>query len=114
MYVCNTHYTYAYVTLRMGGSKRKFCYKGDVAHIDVLQLPWCATTSHKNAYNYARTTNGMHQVKLPLFIKHAISISIVTGFAKRGLIHASNFATLMRHNFICGSAMKLKFTVILV
>ena len=38
----------------------------------------------------------------------------VTGFAKRGLIHASNFATLMRHNFICGSAMKLKFTVSLV
>ena len=24
----------------------------------------------------------------------------VTGFAKRGLIHASDFATLMRHNFI--------------
>ena len=31
----------------------------------------------------------------------------VTGFAKRGLIHASDFATLMMHNFICGSAMKL-------
>ena len=38
----------------------------------------------------------------------------VTGFAKRGLIHASDFATLMWHNFICGSAMKLKFTVSLV
>ena len=38
----------------------------------------------------------------------------VTGFAKRGLIHASDFATLMRHNFTCGSAMKLKFTVGLV
>ena len=38
----------------------------------------------------------------------------VTRFAKRGLIHASDFATLMRHNFICGSAMKLKFTVSLV
>ena len=36
----------------------------------------------------------------------------VTGFA--GLIRASDFATLMRHNFICGSAMKLKFTVSLV
>ena len=24
----------------------------------------------------------------------------MTGFAKRGLIHASDFATLMRHNFI--------------
>ena len=38
----------------------------------------------------------------------------VTGFVKRDLIHASNFATLMMHNFICGSAMKLKFTVNLV
>ena len=27
---------------------------------------------------------------------------IVTGFAKRGLIHASNFVTLMRHNFVDG------------
>ena len=25
----------------------------------------------------------------------------VTGFAKRGLIHATNFATLMSHNFVC-------------
>ena len=25
----------------------------------------------------------------------------VTGFAKRGLIHTSNFATLMCHNFVC-------------
>ena len=25
----------------------------------------------------------------------------VTGFAKRGLIHVSNFATLMSHNFVC-------------
>ena len=25
----------------------------------------------------------------------------VTGFAKRGLIHASDFATLMSHNFVC-------------
>ena len=38
----------------------------------------------------------------------------VTGFAKRGLINASDFATLMRHNFICGLAVKLKFTVTLV
>ena len=38
----------------------------------------------------------------------------VTGFAKRGLIHASDFPTLMRHNFICGLAMRLKFTVSLV
>ena len=49
-----------YVTLCMGGSKgaTKVMY---VAHIGVLQLPWCATTSHWNAYNYARTTSGMHQ-----------------------------------------------------
>ena len=26
---------------------------------------------------------------------------IVTGFVKRGLIHAFNFATLMSHNFVC-------------
>ena len=38
----------------------------------------------------------------------------VTGFAKRGLIHASDFANLMRHNFVCSLAMKLKFTVSLV
>ena len=25
----------------------------------------------------------------------------VTGFAKRGFIHASDFATLMSHNFVC-------------
>ena len=25
----------------------------------------------------------------------------VTGFGKRGLIHASDFATLMSHNFVC-------------
>ena len=71
------------VTLCVGGSKGKFVLQSDVAHIGVLQLPWCATTSHWNAYNYARTTNGMHQdcfmqqVKLLLFIKHAILISIV-------------------------------------
>ena len=38
----------------------------------------------------------------------------VTEFAKRGLIHASNFPTLMSHNFICKRAIKLKFSVILV
>ena len=48
------------------------------------------------------------------FTKIQINNKFVTGFAKRGLIHASDFATLMRHNFICGSAMKLKFTVSLV
>ena len=48
------------------------------------------------------------------FFKIMKSSIYVTGFAKRGLIHASDFATLMRHNFICGSAMKLKFTVSLV
>ena len=37
----------------------------------------------------------------------------VNGFAKRGLIHASDFAILMRHNFICSLAMRLKFTIIM-
>ena len=43
-----------------------------------------------------------------------IICTYVIGFAKRGLIHASDFAILMGHNFICGSAMKLKFIVNLV
>ena len=34
----------------------------------------------------------------------------VTGFAKRGLIHASDFATLMSHNFICDQAITLKIS----
>ena len=53
----------------------------------VLQLPLeCATTSHRNAYNYATTSNGMllkyqgaliQISKTPLLIKQNISISIV-------------------------------------
>ena len=39
---------------------------------------------------------------------------IVTEFAKRGLIHASDFPTLTRHNFICKQAIKLTFSVLLV
>ena len=56
-------------------------------HWNVLQLPLeCATTSHRNAYNYATTSNGMLQKyqgaliqipKTPLLIKQNISISIV-------------------------------------
>ena len=30
-----------------------------------------------------------------------IEFIFVTGFAKRGLIHASNFATSMSHNIVC-------------
>ena len=51
---------------------------------------------------------------LPIYGNLSDHTTNVTGFAKRGLIHASDFVTLMRHNFICGSAMKLKFTVSLV
>ena len=51
---------------------------------------------------------------LPAQSHYIKNIIYVTGFAKWGLIHTSHFATLMRHNFICGSAMKLKFTVSLV
>ena len=43
----------------MGGSKGNLCYKSDVAPPGVLQLPGGLTTSHWNAYDYARTTNGM-------------------------------------------------------
>ena len=31
-------------------------------------------------------------------------------FAKRGVIHASNFATLMSHNFVCDHAITKLFT----
>ena len=41
-------------------------------------------------------------------------IIYATRFAKKGFIYAIDFATLMRRNFICGSAMKLKFTFTLV
>ena len=34
----------------------------------------------------------------------------MTEFAKRGRIHASNFANLTSHNFICKQAIKLKFS----
>ena len=49
-------------------------------------------------------------------IHHAIiaDITYVTEFAKRGLIHASDFLTLMSHNFICKQAIRLKFSVLLV
>ena len=40
----------------------------------------------------------------------------MTKFAKRGLIyiHASDFPTLMRHNFICKQAIKLKLSGIVI
>ena len=40
-------------------------------------------------------------------------LKYVTKFAKRGLIHASDFPTLTKHNFICKQAIKLKFSVLL-
>ena len=40
--------------------------------------------------------------------------TFVTEFVKRGLIHPSNFPTLMRHNFMCKYAIRLKFSVLLV
>ena len=42
-----------------------------------------------------------------------IATVYVTEFAKRGLIHASDFPTLTKHNFICKQAIKLKFSVLL-
>ena len=44
---------------------------------------------------------------------HHMDSILVTEFAKRGLIHTSNFQTLMRHNFICKQAIKLKFSTLL-
>ena len=42
------------------------------------------------------------------------SVKYVTGFAKRGLIHASDFATLMSHNFVCDYAITLKVSPTIV
>ena len=41
-------------------------------------------------------TSQFHQTKLCVRLS-----PYVTGFAKRGLIYAYNFATLMSHNFVC-------------
>ena len=41
-------------------------------------------------------------------------INYVTEFAKRGLIHPSDFPTLKRHNFILKQAIRLKGSVLLV
>ena len=38
----------------------------------------------------------------------------MTGFGKRGLIHAFDFATLMSHNFICDYAIIVNFSPTLV
>ena len=38
----------------------------------------------------------------------------VTGFVKRGLIHTSDLATLMSHNFVCDYAVTLQFSPTLV
>ena len=38
----------------------------------------------------------------------------VTEFAKRGLIHASDFPTLTKRNFICKQVIRLKFSILLV
>ena len=38
----------------------------------------------------------------------------VTGFGKRGLIHAYDFATLMSHNFVCDYTIILNFSPTLV
>ena len=38
----------------------------------------------------------------------------VTEFAKRGLIHTSNFPNLTNHNFICKQAIKLNVSALLV
>ena len=43
--------------------KGSFCSLNVMYHnhssLGVLQLPWCATTYHWNAYNYATTSTGM-------------------------------------------------------
>ena len=38
----------------------------------------------------------------------------VTGFRKRGLIHAFDFATLMSHNFVCDYTIIVNFSPTLV
>jgi len=39
----------------------------------------------------------------------AIAALNVTKFAKRGLIHTSDYATLQKHNFFCEQDIELKF-----
>ena len=56
----------------------------------------------------------LKQMKNILFNIKKFLIKYVTEFAKKGLIHASDFSTLTRHNFICKQAIKLKFSVLLV
>ena len=46
--------------------------------------------------------------KLDNFIACEIIIIIVTGFAKRGLPHTSDFQTSTIHNFTCVRAMDLQ------
>ena len=66
--------------------------------------------SHKNIY-----IQEIISILIKLCLIKLLYGSInVTEFAKRGLIHASNFPTLTSHNFIFKQAIKLKFSVLLV
>ena len=104
------------------------CSKCDVPHTialqvrynfpGVLQLPLeCATTFHRNAYNYATASNGMLQKyqgaliqipKTPLLIKHNISISIV------GLSLGARFITFYIEELLFSCSKHITMKVLLL
>ena len=56
---------------------------------------FCCTILYTYTYIATVAKNPFHSSCTNVYITY------VTGFAKRGLIHASDFATLMSHNFVC-------------
>ena len=69
---------------------------------------------HANTCNYQSLSYSFVNVHIKGCTHLLSDWLFVAEFAKRGLIHASNFPTLMSHNFICKQATWLKFSVLLV
>ena len=49
-----------------------------------------------------------------IICKKGLIHTYVTGFVKRGLIQASDFTTLISHNFICDFAITINFSPTIV
>ena len=80
-----------------------------ITYLESLFTPLAKLMYHQNNFlNYLANNLSTKVSSMPNENKY------VTGFAKRGLIHASDFATLMRNNFICSLTIRLKFTVTIV
>ena len=58
------------------------------------------------------TETGKSILELNSTLTSGMCREYVTKFAKGGLIYASNFLILKRHNFICKQAIGLKFSVL--